>query len=225
MFFPSSGFSQGGEETRQRSLLRERSTGYYQQYEVRPRNQRALLEVPGLTPGGLISYSPTGAVVRVRARLKDSHMGIRFYGSSRCEECHVAQAINLHTVRARITCRQCHGDEPIPSIGHYYSPLNPIRRHAYLCAKCHEGASISYSSYIIHEPVAGSQLAKENFPVLYYTSGFMVLLLGGTLAFFVPHSFMVGFRELIEKVKSKRSESRKGVEKGREGGESEEEEV
>lgn len=206
MFFPDSGFGQGGEATRQRYILRERSTGYYQQYEVRPRDQRSLFRIPGLSPGGMISYSPTAADVRVRARLKDSHMGIRFYGTTRCEECHAAEAANLHTVRASITCRQCHGDEPIPHIDHYYSPLNPIRRHAYLCAKCHEGASISYSSYIIHEPVAGSQIAKVNFPILYYTSWFMVLLLAGTLAFFVPHSFMVGLRELIEKVKKRKTE-------------------
>jgi len=133
-------------------------------------------------------------------------MGIRFYGTTRCEECHAAQAENLHTIRGNITCRQCHGDEPIPSINHYYSPLNPIRKHAYLCAKCHEGAGISYASYMIHEPPAGSQAAKADFPVLYYTSWLMLLLLIGTLSFFVPHSLMVGIRELVDRLKRERTE-------------------
>lgn len=205
LFFPKSAFSQGGETTRQRYILRERSTGYYEQYEVSPRDQRPLMKVPGLTPGGLFLYSPTAAKVRIRARLKDSHMGIRFYGSTRCEECHSTEAENNHTIRGNLTCRQCHGDEPIPHIDHYYSPLNPIRKHAYLCAKCHEGASISYSSYIVHEPPAGSKTARLSFPLLFYTSWFMLLLLAGTLAFFVPHSFMVGLRELITKMKKEKT--------------------
>lgn len=206
LIIPKSTFSQGEEATQQRYILRERSTGYYEQYEVRPRDQRPLLKVPGLSPGGLLSYSPAAAAVRVRARLKDSHMGIRFYGTTRCEACHAAEAENLHTIRGNITCRQCHGDEPIPHINHYYSALNPIRKHAYLCAKCHEGAGISYASYIIHEPPAGSQRAKASFPLLYYVSWFMLVLLIGTLAFFVPHSFMVGISELIDRLKKEKTE-------------------
>ena len=194
---PNAGFGQGEETTRQRYMLREKSSGYYEQYEVRPRDQRSVLAVPGVSPRGVFSYSPTGAEVRIRARLKDSHMGVRFYGATRCEECHAAQAENPHTIRGGITCRQCHGDEPIAHINHYYSPLNPIRKHAYLCSKCHEGASVSYGSYIVHEPPAGSPAAKASFPVLYYVSWFMLALLVGTLSFSVPHSFMVGIRELI----------------------------
>ena len=33
----------------------------------------------------------------------------------------------------------------------------------------------------------------------------MLVLLLGTLAFFVPHSFMVGFRELLDKMKAPES--------------------
>jgi hypothetical protein len=198
---PESTFSQGEESTGQRYVLREKSSGSYEQYEVRPRGRQPLLKVPGLTPGGTFTYSPVAADVRIRSRLKDSHRGIRFYGARRCEDCHEAQADNLHVVRGNITCRQCHGDEPISSINYYYSRLNPIRRHAYLCAKCHEGAGISYASYIIHEPPAGSPLAQAKFPALYYLSWFMLVLLVGTLAFFVPHSFMVGIRELVVRVR------------------------
>jgi hypothetical protein len=140
----------------------EASTGYYEEYEVLPRRQLPLVSVPGVRRG-LFPYSPTAASVRNRSRLADSHLGIKFYERRRCEACHVEQTRDIHTVRANLTCRQCHGGEPVASINHYYSPLNPIRRHAYVCAKCHEGASASYASYIVHEPAAGSSLARTSF--------------------------------------------------------------
>ncbi len=175
----------------------EVSTGYYEQYEARPRHQRPLVAIPGVSYG-LFPYSPTAASVRVRSRLADSHRGIKFYQGRRCEECHLNETRDIHTTRANLTCRQCHGGEPIAGINHYFSPLNPIRRHAYVCAKCHEGASASFASYIVHEPAAGSSIAKTSFPILYYTYWFMLVLLVGTLAFFIPHSFLVGLRELFK---------------------------
>jgi len=139
--------------------------------------------------------------VRIRTRLADSHQGIKFYNVLRCEYCHAEQAKDIHTVRANLTCRQCHGGEPIAGIAHAFSSMNPIRRHAYVCARCHEGASVSFASYVVHEPAAGSLTAKKDFPILYYSYWFIFLLLVGTLAFFIPHSFLVGVRELIGKVK------------------------
>ena len=121
---------------------REASTGYYEEYEVRPRHQRPFVEISGVTRGRF-SYSPSAAKVRVRVRLADSHQGIKFYANRRCEDCHIEQTHDIHTTRGNLTCRQCHGGEPIASIHHYYSPMNPIRRHAYVCAKCHEGANAS----------------------------------------------------------------------------------
>jgi hypothetical protein len=174
----------------------EVSTGYYEEYEVRPRRQLPLVEIPGVRRG-IFPYSPTGAQVRVRTRLADSHQGLKFYARRRCEECHIAETRDIHTVRANLTCRQCHGGEPIASINHYFSPLNPIRKHAYVCSKCHQGASASYASYVVHEPSAGTLAAKQGFPVLYYAYWFMLILLVGTLAFFIPHSLMVGIRELF----------------------------
>jgi hypothetical protein len=175
----------------------EVSTGYYEQYEARPRHQRPFVGIPGVSRG-LFPYSPTSATVRSRTHLADSHRGIKFYWGRRCEDCHIAETRDIHTTRANLTCRQCHGGEPIASIDHYFSPMNPIRRHAYVCAKCHEGASASYASYIVHEPAAGSSLARTTFPILYYTYWFMLVLLVGTLAFFIPHSFLVGLRELFK---------------------------
>jgi hypothetical protein len=174
----------------------EVSTGYYEEYEVKPRRRRPLVGVPGIQRG-LFPYSPSAAQVRIRTRLADSHRGIKFYENLRCEYCHIKETRDIHTVRANLTCRQCHGGEPIASIEHFYSPMNPIRRHAYICAKCHEGASASYASYVIHEPPAGSPEAKKSFPALYYSYWSMLLLLTGTLAFFVPHTIMVVLREIF----------------------------
>ena len=182
----------------------EASTGYYEEYEALPRRERSMVEIPGVRRG-IFRYSPSAAKVRIRTRLADSHWGIKFYENRRCEQCHVEQTRDIHTVRANLTCRQCHGGEPIASINHYFSPMNPIRRHAYVCAKCHEGSSASFASYIIHEPSPGSMEAKTRFPVLYYAYWFMVVLLVGTLAFFIPHSLLVGLRELFtKKVKAKK---------------------
>ena len=147
--------------------------------------------------------------VRVRTRLADSHQGIKFYNQRRCEDCHIEQTRDIHTTRANLTCRQCHGGEPVASIQHYYSVMNPIRKHAYICSKCHQGSSASFASYIVHEPAPGSLTAKKQFPVLYYAYWFMLILFGGTMAFFIPHSLIVGFRELFMKKKERRKWRRK----------------
>jgi len=179
---------------------REASTGYYEEYEVRPRRQRPFVEIPGVQVG-LFPYSPSAAEVRVRTRLADSHMGIAFYTDKTCVACHPEQAKDIHTVRGNLTCRQCHGGEPIASIQYFNSPMNPIRKHAYVCAKCHEGSSASFASYIIHEPAPGSVAARKSFPILYLVYWFMTVLLVGTLAFFIPHSFLTGVRELFTRKK------------------------
>jgi hypothetical protein len=179
---------------------KEASTGYYEEYEARPRHGRPFVTVPGVRVG-VFPYSSTSAKVRIRTRLSDSHSGIAFYNSKRCVDCHPTQANDIHTERANLTCRQCHGGEPIASIGYYNSPMNPIRKHAYVCAKCHEGSSASFGSYIVHQPAAGSTAARKSFPVLYFAYWFMVALLVGTLAFFIPHSFLTGLRELFHKKK------------------------
>jgi hypothetical protein len=69
---------------------REVSTGFYEQYEVKPRRMAPLVEVPGVTRG-MFPYSPTAAKVRTRTRLADSHWGIRFYQRRRCEDCHIRE--------------------------------------------------------------------------------------------------------------------------------------
>jgi hypothetical protein len=177
---------------------RERvATGYYEGYEVSPRRQRAVMQGPTIARG-LFPFGSASARVRLRARLPDSHRGLKFYYRNTCIECHPEQARNIHSVRAGITCRQCHGPEPIAAIDHYYSAMNRIRRHSYVCAKCHEGANAAFAGFYVHEPAGTALSTRESFPVLFYASWGMLLLLLGTLAFFVPHSFMVGVRELFE---------------------------
>jgi len=177
---------------------REASTGYYEEYEVRPRRQRPFVEIPGVQRG-IFPYSPTAARVRVRTRLADSHQGIKFYDRRRCEECHIEQTRDIHTVRANLTCRQCHGGEPIASIAHYYSPMNPIRRHAYVCAKCHEGANASYASYVVHTPNPSLVGTMKSFPVLFYAFWIMIAIAVGTFVIFLPHTILWGIRELFVK--------------------------
>lgn len=174
----------------------EVSTGYYETYEVLPRRQLPIVGVPGVQRG-IFPYSPSAARVRIRTRLADSHQGIKFYQRRRCEDCHVAETKDIHTVRANLTCRQCHGGEPIASIEHYYSPMNPIRRHAAVCAKCHEGASASFASYVVHAPNPALAATKKTFPVLFYAFWIMAGIAVATFVVFLPHTALWGIRELF----------------------------
>lgn len=195
--FPSSvGASEEVASSIRRYKDREASSGFYEQYEARPRRQRSFVEIPGVRQGAF-PYSPAAARVRIRTRLADSHLGIKFYRDRRCEACHREQAHDIHIVRANLTCRQCHGTEPIASIDHYYSPLNPIRRHAYVCAKCHEGATANYAAYVVHEPNPALLSTMKDYPVLFYAFWFMIAITVLTFVIFIPHTILWGVRELF----------------------------
>jgi len=172
----------------------ELSSGFYESHEVSPLGLRGY--GTRLGSGGL--GSPVSGLYH-RSRLSDSHTGILFYANRRCEACHPDNAAARHVVRGNLACRQCHGAEPIAGIAHYYSPMNPIRRHAYVCARCHEGAGASFATYRIHEPPAGSLEAKLGFPSLHYTYRFMLWLFIGVMVFFSCHALMMGVRELMSK--------------------------
>jgi Cytochrome c3 len=206
ILLPAIASAQGEEVTSaiRRYKDREASTGYYEEYEARPRRQSPFVEIPGVRRG-LFPYSSTSAKVRVRTRLADSHQGIKFYQGRRCEDCHQSETRDIHIVRANLTCRQCHGGEPVASIAHYYSPLNPIRRHAYVCAKCHEGASASYASYIIHAPNPSMAGTMKSFPALFYAFWIMVAIAVSTFVVFLPHTILWGIRELF--IKKEKAES------------------
>jgi hypothetical protein len=202
------GVTHAQEETASASLRykgREASSGYYEEYEAVPRKTRPFIAVPGGGPG-VFAYSPTAARVRIRTRLADSHQGIKFYNLLRCEYCHIEQTKDIHIVRATLTCRQCHGGEPIASIEHYYSPMNPLRRHAYVCAKCHEGSSASFASYVVHPPNPAQVSTLKSFPVLFYVFWSMVALAGGTFLVFLPHTALWGIREFLTMQKKKKKD-------------------
>jgi hypothetical protein len=186
---------------------REASTGYYEEYEVKPRRVRPFVRQPDVVrrySAPVIQYRPRAAVEpSVRSRMEDSHAGIQFYELRRCEECHVNEARHSHTVRGNLTCRQCHGGEPIAGINYYYSPMNPIRRHAYVCSKCHEGASVSFATFLVHEPKAGDPATRKTFPSLYYANWFMYLLIVGTMAFFGLHTLIWVSRESYHAIREK----------------------
>jgi hypothetical protein len=207
-FLPESVWAQGEEVASaiRRYKQYEVSTGFYEEYEVKPRRMTPLVEIPGVRRG-LFPYSPSAAKVRVRTRLADSHWAIRFYDSRRCEYCHLEQTKDIHTVRARLTCRQCHGGEPIASIDHYYSPMNPLRRHAYVCSKCHEGSSASFASYVVHTPNPAKLATRKAFPVLFYVFWAMVALTVGTFLFALPHAALWGVRELFIREEKAEDES------------------
>ena len=124
-------------------------------------------------------------------------------------ECHEGTADNMHSARANVTCTQCHRDRPIAGIFHYYSSMNSIRRHAYICAKCHEGASASFATFVVHTPNPLAGETADGFPLLFYATWFMVILAGGVLLFFIPYAALWTVRELVAMV-SRRSD---GVER------------
>ena len=179
-----------------RYTLREKSKARYEQYEAKPRLYKPFVKQPR-THIDMITLAPTAEKVRFRKYLADSHVGLRFYHRRTCVSCHPQQARSMHSVRARITCRQCHGDEPIPGNNHYNAPMNPRKRYAYVCAKCHKGSSPSFATYRIHEPNPLSFDTQKSFPILFYAFWFMVVLAVGTFAVFIPHTLSWGLREFL----------------------------
>jgi len=184
---------------------REASTGYYEEYEVKPRGPSPFIQAPGITGRGM-RYRSDDKNVWNRRFLADSHQGIPFYLNRTCESCHAGEVRNMHGTRVGITCRQCHSGEPIASINHYFSRMNPIRRHAFVCAKCHEGASASFATFVVHTPRPEAEGTAEVFPELYYSYMALFVLTVATLALFVPHTFLWGLRELIAKRRHRRQE-------------------
>ena len=175
---------------------REVSTRYYETYERKPSPHLPFVE--GQIPRReLITLAPTAERVRRRTYLADSHWGLRFYELRTCIRCHPQQSRSLHTVRAKITCRQCHGEEPIAGISHYYSSMHSRRRHVFVCAKCHKGSSPSFATYVVHEPSPSAMSTQRNFPVLFYVFWFMVAIAVGTFAAFLPHTILWGLREFL----------------------------
>lgn len=173
----------------------ESSTGRYDDTEAAPRGRGAHV----LSRGGHERFAATGEGAKNRMFLADSHAGIPYYRYKKCEDCHAGAVRNTHTVHGNISCRQCHGPDPVASVNHFFSRLNPIRRHAYVCAKCHEGAGASFASFVVHEPAPFSEEAASEFKALSWVSWGMAGLMFAVFMIFIPHTALWLLRELISR--------------------------
>ncbi|WP_043645697.1 cytochrome c3 family protein [Fundidesulfovibrio putealis] len=174
----------------------EASSGQYDDTEVLPRQRQS--EFQRLGPG-TVQGSASQSRARNRMFLADSHAGIPYYRFKKCEDCHAGAARNSHAEHAGITCRQCHGPEPVASVNHFFSRLNPARKHAYVCAKCHEGAGASFATFVVHQPAPLSEEAAKEFKALSWVSWGMSALLLGVFLLFVPHTLLWLLREYRER--------------------------
>ena len=176
-------------------------TGYFRDQDTLPGGFRIYNQLPG-GRGGLWGMGPNRPKVSRSSMKKDAHEGVTDYSPEvRCRKCHIPQTKDLHGLRMGITCVQCHRSQPVAGVYHYYSALNPIRRHAYVCAKCHEGATPSFASYMVHEPNPISSEARETFPLLYYAVWVMLILAVGVFVFFLPYTVLWWIRDLVAKLK------------------------
>lgn len=200
--FPLQAHGQAGDAAPalRRNGSHELSAQSYKSHEVKPPRRMPVEEPLEIQrrpprPGRKPPTRPMGG----RTFLSDAHRDMDYYQGERCENCHDELVSGAHIVRRSISCRLCHGPDPIAPIDDYFSPMNPIRRHANVCARCHPAANPSFATYVIHEPSPGSLTAKVSFSTLYYAHWFMAALLIGTLAFFIPHSVLIALRELLGK--------------------------
>lgn len=176
-------------------------TGYFRDQDTLPGAVRFYRQLPG-GEDSWWGIGPNRPKIRRSSFYVDAHEGVADYSPQlRCQKCHIPQTKDLHGLRMGITCVQCHRSEPVAGVYHYYSPLNPIRRHAYVCAKCHEGATPSFASYMVHEPNPITAEARESFPLLFYSVWFMLILAGGVFVFFLPFTAFWWIRDLVAKLK------------------------
>ncbi|PLY13917.1 MAG: hypothetical protein C0631_12610 [Sedimenticola sp.] len=176
-------------------------TGYFRDQDTLPGAFRFYSQLPG-GEGGLWGLGPDRQKISRSSFKMDAHEGVDdFSPELRCQKCHGLQIKDLHGLRMGIACVQCHRNQPVAGIYHYYSSLNPIRRHAYVCAKCHEGATPSFASYMVHEPNPIAPEARTTFPLLYYSIWFMLILAVGVFLFFLPYTAFWWLREFAAKLK------------------------
>ncbi|MCP4341176.1 MAG: hypothetical protein GY799_20400 [Desulfobulbaceae bacterium] len=183
---------------------KESGIGYYRDQDTLPGAFRFYNQLPG-GKGGLWGIGPNNREkVRISSFKMDAHDGVADYSPEvRCQKCHAPQTKDLHGLRMGITCVQCHRSQPLAGVYHYYSSLNPIRRHAYVCAKCHDGATPSFASYMVHEPNPIATETSETFPLLFYAVWIMLILAVGVFVFFLPYTALWWVREFITKLRGR----------------------
>ena len=183
------------------------STGFFRDQDTLPGSYRFYQQLPG-GEARWWGMGPGRDKVRRASFQADAHEVVADYSpQTRCQQCHKPQTKDLHGLRMDIACVQCHRNVPVAGVFHYYSPLNPIRRHAYVCAKCHEGATASYAAYVVHAPNPALASTLKEFPVLAYAFWIMVVIAVGTFVLFLPHTVLWGIRELFIKKKTKENQT------------------
>jgi len=182
------------------------SSGYFRDQDTVPGAFQIYIQRPEML-GALWGAGPRVKKVGRASFYTDAHQDEPDYQWRRCIDCHENYGESLHSTRAQVTCIQCHRGKPVAGIFHYYSPMNPMRRHAYVCAKCHEGATANFATYVVHEPPVLDPASAEEFPLLFYGFWFMAILAGGVFVVFIPYTVLWGFRELVA-VLSKKVKSR-----------------
>jgi hypothetical protein len=180
------------------------ASGYFRDSDTLPGSYRLYLQEPK-TLDWLWGAGPLQQEVRRSSFAADAHAGVADYSPRRlCTDCHTDHTRDLHVARMGVACVQCHRGSPIAGIHHYYSAMNPIRRHAYVCAKCHEGASPSFASYVVHEPDPLAGPTRGGFPALFYATWLMAIIAGGVFLVFIPYVVLWGGREVIEKMRGEK---------------------
>lgn len=88
-------------------------------------------------------------------------------------------------------CADCHGAHEILPASDARSPIAPANL-VKTCGKCHENANENFVKFDPH----ADKSDRQRSPVLYYTTKFMVVLLGGVFAFFGLHTTLWFSKEL-----------------------------
>jgi len=127
---------------------------------------------------------------------------------SKCGACHPEEMDTYHkTYHGKVTrlgyttiamCWDCHGSHDILPQNDPASTLSS-KNLLSTCAKCHPGATKSFTKFYAH----AEETNRAKYPVLYYTFLFMTLLLIGTFAFFLTHTFLWAYRALKERIQKK----------------------
>ncbi|MDP2643614.1 MAG: cytochrome b/b6 domain-containing protein [Desulfobacterales bacterium] len=181
------------------NLYRDRqiTSGYFKEVDVNSPFYLPLVGGPEMGKRTINLPPRAGTFRRWRTFLADSHYGIRILPKQTCQECHPQQSRDKHTIRGQITCAQCHGGGTIAGINHYYSKMNVNRRHSAVCAKCHEGASNSYATFVVHAPSPAAMTTRQSFPMLFYAFWVIIAVAVGTFAVFLPHTLLWGVRDYM----------------------------
>jgi cytochrome b subunit of formate dehydrogenase len=139
-----------------------------------------------------------------RARADDTRMAM----TRNCGNCHGQNLRSfldtyhgqVHSLGYAFTakCFDCHASHGIQRVNDPGSTVHPVNR-LQTCQKCHQNATAGFVSFQPHATTTD----RERYPYTWYASKFMILLLGGTFAFFWTHSVLWYYREYRDRKQQK----------------------